>query len=239
MNKCKKCGAEVSVGAKFCSECGEKVEIERSHLVIKERKNVTVKKPIYKKWWFWLIVGILVLGFLGRNTDDGDTGNTEESENAENGQENTTGNNESTLDGSTDLLTQFVAIGFTEAEAASLVDKFTTMGLTEVSNIDAITGNGIDGLQAFRAKVFDYDTLTLQFTIENRQLCYVSVNGFPAEKVEYYINFFGKLKYKIVNTKKEIVFYDIWDENGEIIENAVGYQAIWDRESNTIKEYTE
>ncbi|MBR2972391.1 MAG: hypothetical protein IKC61_05645 [Clostridia bacterium] len=134
---------------------------------------------------------------------------------------------------------QFEELGFNEQEALTLVDKFTTMGLTDVSDIKTAVGDGIDGLQTFTAKVFDYETLTLQFTIENRQLCYVSVNGFPTETVDFYINFFGNLKYKIVNTKKNVIFYDIWDENGEIIEDAVGYKAVWDRENNTIKEYTE
>ncbi len=25
----------------------------------------TVKKPIYRRWWFWLVAGIFILGFIG------------------------------------------------------------------------------------------------------------------------------------------------------------------------------
>jgi hypothetical protein len=44
---CKACGAEIRTGAKFCQYCGAKIE-----------------KPLYKKWWFWLIV-VAVIGAIG------------------------------------------------------------------------------------------------------------------------------------------------------------------------------
>lgn len=45
---CKSCGAEIAASAKACPSCGA--------------KN---KKPIFKKWWFWVIVAILVVGIAG------------------------------------------------------------------------------------------------------------------------------------------------------------------------------
>lgn len=29
-----------------------------------------VKKPLYKKWWFWVVIAILVIGIIGSNTED-------------------------------------------------------------------------------------------------------------------------------------------------------------------------
>lgn len=46
---CKKCGRETENGAKVCVYCG----------------NVLNKKPIYKKWWFWLIIAVIVIGIGG------------------------------------------------------------------------------------------------------------------------------------------------------------------------------
>lgn len=56
MNNCKKCGAEVSEGAKFCGECGAKIEFEESnhedeidgttHI---DEENVSPKKPLTLK----------------------------------------------------------------------------------------------------------------------------------------------------------------------------------------------
>lgn len=43
LTTCKACGAEIAKSAKSCPHCGA--------------KN---KKPIYKKWWFWVIILILV-----------------------------------------------------------------------------------------------------------------------------------------------------------------------------------
>lgn len=44
---CKACGAQIAKNAKVCPACGAKNP-----------------KPIYKKWWFWLII-ILVIGIAG------------------------------------------------------------------------------------------------------------------------------------------------------------------------------
>lgn len=64
MNKksctCKACGAEIRTGAKFCQYCGAKIE-----------------KPIYKKWWFWLIV-VAVIGSIGKSGDDTSAESTHE-----------------------------------------------------------------------------------------------------------------------------------------------------------------
>ena len=46
--QCKYCGADIDKSAKACPFCGE---IE--------------KKPITKKWWFWTIIVIVVIGAIG------------------------------------------------------------------------------------------------------------------------------------------------------------------------------
>lgn len=46
--KCKTCSSEIASSAKNCPSCGA--------------KN---KKPIYKKWWVWLIAVIVVIGIAG------------------------------------------------------------------------------------------------------------------------------------------------------------------------------
>lgn len=58
LTTCKACGQEISKSAKACPHCGA--------------KN---KKPIFKKWWFWAIVVVLILaiGTSGNDTDSGDS----------------------------------------------------------------------------------------------------------------------------------------------------------------------
>ena len=46
--KCKGCGAEITKAVKFCPNCGAKQ-----------------KKPITKKWWFWLLIVVFVFGAIG------------------------------------------------------------------------------------------------------------------------------------------------------------------------------
>lgn len=67
---CKHCGTEFQ--GKFCPECGTKAEPETPMLPEAEtperkpeqkpmEKPVKKKKPIYRRWWFWVIVILLVL----------------------------------------------------------------------------------------------------------------------------------------------------------------------------------
>lgn len=52
MKKCKVCGADIAKSAKACPQCGA--------------KN---KKPIFKKWWFWVIVFIIAVGAVAGGGD--------------------------------------------------------------------------------------------------------------------------------------------------------------------------
>ena len=59
LTTCKTCGAEIAKGVKVCPSCGAKQ-----------------KKPIWKRWWFWLIVISLIFGGTGAS----DKGNTSSSD---------------------------------------------------------------------------------------------------------------------------------------------------------------
>ena len=51
---CPKCGAEITdPKARNCSNCG-----------------VKIKKPLYKKWWFWVIIGLVVVIIIGAGSGD-------------------------------------------------------------------------------------------------------------------------------------------------------------------------
>ena len=54
---CSRCGAEIREGERFCPVCGNAAAGERS--VVKP------KRPIWKKWWFWVLV-LALFGALGR-----------------------------------------------------------------------------------------------------------------------------------------------------------------------------
>lgn len=54
--KCKSCGQEISKQAVICPGCGAKV-----------------KKPIFKKWWFWVIIGVLAIGAIAAGSGNKET----------------------------------------------------------------------------------------------------------------------------------------------------------------------
>ena len=53
MTTCKACGKEIAKSAKSCPACGA--------------KN---KKPVFKKWWFWLIVVFLLIGLTSGDGEE-------------------------------------------------------------------------------------------------------------------------------------------------------------------------
>ena len=59
--KCKVCGAKIRDGAEFCENCGMKVADERVPYTpsINNRPQRPYKKPWYRKWWIWTILGLL------------------------------------------------------------------------------------------------------------------------------------------------------------------------------------
>lgn len=140
------------------------------------------------------------------------------------------------------MIEQFKSLGFTQAEAEEMKDIFATVGITEISNIQFAVGDGIDKLQTFKCDIFDYHRdkggVSVHFTIDKRQLCFISLDGIPTTKADYaYINIFGNVKVKTSNTTKSVTLYDKWAENGEIDENSVGYKAVFDYENKKIENY--
>ena len=96
---CKECGKEIAEDVKFCSWCGKPVSdgvpsadtsasvnsepISGVYPTVPDQPAAKIKKPLWKKVWFWLIVIILlliVLGSVGGNDSDkekvSDTANT-------------------------------------------------------------------------------------------------------------------------------------------------------------------
>lgn len=64
MTNCKSCGQEIAKSAKSCPHCGA--------------KN---KKPIFTKWWFWLMIVFIFMGIIG-SSDSNDDVNTNNNSNA-------------------------------------------------------------------------------------------------------------------------------------------------------------
>ena len=58
--KCKVCGAKIRDGAEFCENCGMKVADGVPYTPsINNRPQRPYKKPWYRKWWIWTILGLL------------------------------------------------------------------------------------------------------------------------------------------------------------------------------------
>lgn len=72
--KCKSCGAEFD--GNFCPYCGEKQvkdDVKENEVPVKNidiQPKSKAKKPIYKKWWFWVIAVLLLFGIIGSFGED-------------------------------------------------------------------------------------------------------------------------------------------------------------------------
>lgn len=112
---CKACGAEIAKNAKACPHCGS-----------------PNKKPLYKKWWFWLIV-VFIIGSMGigggdiASTTTAPKASTQVTSNMTTGQKNALASAKSYLKFSafsyTGLIDQLEYEGYTTEEATYAVDN--------------------------------------------------------------------------------------------------------------------
>nr|DAW39028.1 MAG TPA: lipoprotein [Caudoviricetes sp.] len=151
-----------------------------------------------KKVVSFLLAGLMVVclaGCSGNSGEDEEESNTSET---------------SSVTPEEDMLSKFENLGFTSDEAKTMTDIFQNIGISQIGEITTALGTGIDELQAFVAPVYDSNQLQVNFTIENRDLCYVALAGVPGYKPELYISFFGKLKVREERTISMVDLFDRW-----------------------------
>ena len=79
--KCNQCGTQFE--GKFCPNCGAPAQAETpavEQAPVMPVASVKAKKPIYKKWWFWVIIAVVAIGIIGSVN-----GGNESSTNTDNG----------------------------------------------------------------------------------------------------------------------------------------------------------
>ncbi len=129
--KCNQCGTEFE--GKFCPNCGAQAittaEAIRSNNAQQIQSSVNsgqsptqpmakAKKPVYKKWWFWLIVAVVAIGVIGNL---GDKSDTDGSTNTTSDTVSTTENNDSSKNDVTD-----------NGKTKVTVVDFSTMNQTDI-----------------------------------------------------------------------------------------------------------
>ena len=81
MPYCRNCGAELPEGKKFCSECGEptgnapaRAAVPAPEIPVRQavpveyptQKPKRKRRPIYKRWWFWVLVVVIAVSLWNR-----------------------------------------------------------------------------------------------------------------------------------------------------------------------------
>lgn len=192
-----------------------------------------VKGDLFMKKIFWFIILLIFAFCMVLLIFSGNSEKNDSKSNSNVSDENSIAQKEEPI------YKQLLEFGFNEEEAKTIEKHFNTVGITSINNVKIMAGTDINNLCAFQCKIFDYDSLTLNFTIENRQLCYAEIAGLPSTNVDYfYVNIFGNVKAKTQNGITSVTLYDVWDSNGEIIPGAVGYKAVFDYNNKEIKPYS-
>ena len=89
--KCLHCGNELKENSKFCDSCGAPVVAQPGatvqHPSVQSQQSyneaMPMKKPVYKRWWFWviivaavLLIGVINLAINGNKSSDGNKNTT-------------------------------------------------------------------------------------------------------------------------------------------------------------------
>ena len=76
---CNQCGTQFE--GKFCPNCGAPAQAETptvEQAPVMPVATVKAKKPIYKKWWIWVIIAVVAIGIIGSiNGSDESSTNTD------------------------------------------------------------------------------------------------------------------------------------------------------------------
>lgn len=153
MIKCKTCGAEIASSAKTCPSCGA--------------KN---KKPLYTKWWFWLVILILVVDIFGNDDSTKNTSTTTAptSTNLESISKDSENTDEKSDDIKEDEVAEDTAAEDTVTKQENKAEKSSKLSKEDVFKVIEISAKG------------NFDTVDIQEREETPGLYYVMVtkNGF-------------------------------------------------------------
>lgn len=69
---CKFCGKEMKEGTSYCYNCEKFQDVEYD-----SPKISGGRKPIFKRWWFWGIVAVLVFAVIGSGKDNNNNASTD------------------------------------------------------------------------------------------------------------------------------------------------------------------
>lgn len=126
--KCNQCGTQFE--GKFCPNCGAPAQAETpavEQAPVMPVASVKAKKPIYKKWWFWVIIAVVAIGIIGSVN-----GGNESSTNTDNGSsvvQSGDETNNDTTDNKTDS-NKITVIDFSAMNKADIENWATTNKVT-------------------------------------------------------------------------------------------------------------
>ena len=168
-----------------------------------------MKKPIYKRWWFWVIIVVSVLWFIGIAAGD-DIAQAEEQEQVK----------------VLSFLDDFTKYGYSQEQIANMKTILTNVGITEVTDLDI--GNVVSGMQVvkgviYKDPVYQYTgkEVHVQFNVENGKIYLVSIycpsyntsnqptylSGLTDRRADLYYDAEGGYLKKIDWDKKVVVDY--------------------------------
>ena len=78
---CQNCGKQIPENSDFCTECGATQKANSSQYSQSTQTIEKIKKPVYKKWWFWVAAVFVVIIIAVATSGDSDSDEALESPN--------------------------------------------------------------------------------------------------------------------------------------------------------------
>lgn len=223
--KCPMCGKEVMQGASFCDSCGSSMSQENNSPTVPYMNSPVVhtnthnKKPVYKKWWFWVIIVLAIV------VVSGSFGSKDNKDNKENDKKSVT---------STEKTPTKEAIKKETEKSTEAPKESTTEKITEKADSDNVPREYLNALE--KAEIYSehmhmskkgiYDQLTSEYG-----------EDFPEDAAQYAIDNIeadwnanalekAKIYYEDMNMSKNAVYDQLTSEYGEQFTESEAQYAI-------------